>query len=389
VTEQASNAELICIGTELTTGATADTNARELARELTAMGVQVVRMTDLPDDLSLVSEAFAAAIHRADVVISTGGLGPTPDDLTREAIAAAVGLEPFVDPELEHWLRSLFRRRGIEMPESNLKQAWLVPGATALHNAHGTAPGWWLEPATGKIVVALPGPPREMRPMWEAEVRPRLTARGVGVEEAHETLRLTGVGESALVGLIGEEVLRGSDPQVATYSRPDAVDVRISSRGAGAGKRVAAAVEMLLPRLGRHVFARDSETWADAIGRLLAHRSLATVEVGTAGQLAALLGTASFLLRSELVSEALADGLKSAELAERARHAAGSDIALAVRATPGEADTHVELAIASASGTHAAERETLLGGREGQRRAALAACTAVWQWLREDRAGGN
>lgn len=117
MTRQANTAELTCIGTELTTGATTDTNAGELARELTAIGVQVVRMTDLPDDLSLVSEAFATAIHRADVVISTGGLGPTPDDLTREAIAAAIGLQPMVDPELEQWLRSLFHRRGIEMPK--------------------------------------------------------------------------------------------------------------------------------------------------------------------------------------------------------------------------------------------------------------------------------
>ena len=177
--------EILAVGTELTTGTTRDTNSGELARELTALGVRVVRTVALPDDLEAVTTAFREAIERSDLVLSTGGLGPTPDDLTREAIAAACELETTVDPDLEAWLRGLFERRGIDMPDANRKQAWLIPGATALSNARGSAPGWFVERPDGQVIVALPGPPREMRPMWGEQAMPRLRERQLGV--AHVT----------------------------------------------------------------------------------------------------------------------------------------------------------------------------------------------------------
>src|SRR5258708_6662666 len=130
-------AELLSIGTELTVGETRDTNAGELARSLTELGIAVTRIQAVPDDLRVVSGAFATALERADLVVSTGGLGPTPDDLTRESIAAVAGEEPAVDPELEAWLRRLWSRRGMPFPEMNLKQAWLIPSATALPNDNG------------------------------------------------------------------------------------------------------------------------------------------------------------------------------------------------------------------------------------------------------------
>ena len=135
------SAEILAVGSELTTGVTRDTNAGDLARELTAMGVRVERLAALPDQLDAVTDAFSIALSRVDLVVSTGGLGPTPDDLTREAIAAACGVEPGVDPDLEAWLRELFARRGGPMPESNIKQAWLIPGASSLPNERGSAPG--------------------------------------------------------------------------------------------------------------------------------------------------------------------------------------------------------------------------------------------------------
>nr|MBA3851377.1 competence/damage-inducible protein A [Chloroflexota bacterium] len=216
-------AEILAVGTELTIGSTRDTNSARLAAELSARGVEVTRITALPDRLGVVREGFEAAIGRADLVISTGGLGPTPDDLTRESIAAACGREPYVDAFLERWLRELFHRRGLAMAEANLKQAWLIEGATALANHQGTAPGWWVEPDDLHVIVAMPGPPREMWPMWRTEVLPRLESRGLGQESAAETLRLTGIGESALADLIGEAILRAPDPEVATYARADAV----------------------------------------------------------------------------------------------------------------------------------------------------------------------
>src|SRR4051812_3803372 len=222
-------AELLSIGSELTVGDTRDTNAGELARSLTAHGVRVLRLTALPDDLRSVTAAFSDGLARADLVVATGGLGPTPDDLTREAIAAACDEMVVVDPATETWLRDLWTRRGIPFPELNLKQAWLIPSAEALPNPNGTAPGWFVRRRSGGVIVALPGPPREMRPMWSDEALARLEAIGLGADVAARTYRLAGVGESQVAELLGEEILRSTNPVVATYARVEAVDVRISA----------------------------------------------------------------------------------------------------------------------------------------------------------------
>ncbi|CAN5836500.1 CinA family nicotinamide mononucleotide deamidase-related protein [soil metagenome] len=381
------NAEILCVGSELTTGSTRDTNAGYLARELTEVGVRVLRLTDLPDDLPTVEQALRAALERADLIVSSGGLGPTPDDLTREAIGTALGLEPAVDERLERWLRALFRRRGLEMPESNLKQAWLIDGASPLINHRGTAPGWWVERPDGGLLIALPGPPAELEPMWRDAVLPSLKKRGIGADRATRTLRLSGVGESALVGLIGEEHLRSQNPQVATYARPDAVDVRVSAMGE-AGRSAQALVEeavrQLQARIGQYVFAEGEEGWPGAIGRRLGTRRLATVEIGTAGQLLALLGAAPFLqygqlLRTEVAAQHARENL--ALYAEHVREMSAADIGLAVRADEVGGDMAVEVAIASAMGTEVSQRAAFLTGEQGRRRAALAACAALWQWL--------
>src|SRR4029079_19021677 len=182
-------------------GETRDTNAGDLAASLPSIGIAVGRIVAVPDDLDTVLDAFRTAISRADLVVSTGGLGPTPDDLTREAIAAVAAEEPAVEADLASWLRGLWAGRGIEMPAMNLKQAWLIPSAEALPNGNGTAPGWWVDRPDGRGVVALAGPPREMRPIWQSEVLTRLRDRGAGAETASRTLRLAGIGESAVADL--------------------------------------------------------------------------------------------------------------------------------------------------------------------------------------------
>ncbi len=229
VSRRLLTAELLSIGSELTVGETRDTNAGEIARSLTGLGVRVTRLTALPDDLVAVTDAFAAALERSDLVISTGGLGPTPDDLTREAIAAVCDETPEPDPDLEAWLRELWRRRDMPFPELNLKQAWLIGSAVSLPNPNGTAPGWFVGRPDGRVIVALPGPPREMRPMWAEEAVPRLQALGLGASVATRTYRLAGIGESQVAELLGEAMLRTTNPIVATYARVEAVDVRISA----------------------------------------------------------------------------------------------------------------------------------------------------------------
>jgi nicotinamide-nucleotide amidase len=383
-------AELLSVGSELTTGETRDTNAGELAAALTGLGVSVVRLQALPDELDTVRDAFGAALERADLVVSTGGLGPTPDDLTREAIAGACDETPAVDQGLEEWLRGLWARRGMPFPEINLKQAWLIPTATAIPNGNGTAPGWWVDRPDGRVIVALPGPPREMRPMWMDWVLPGLHTRGLGRETSVRTLRLSGIGESAVADTLGEELLRAVNPVVATYARADAVDVRIAATAEPArdGKPGRSAAEIadameavVLGHLGQHVWARGAATWAGAIGERMAALGwrAAMAEVGTGGELAALLAAAGWLERSESLSST--DAMDLEALAEGARTAARTDVGLAVRATPHGEDMAVTVAITTPRRTHTERRLAFLGGASGRSRAALTAASVLFDEL--------
>ncbi|MER3418613.1 MAG: hypothetical protein C4343_05875, partial [Chloroflexota bacterium] len=205
-------AALVAVGSELTTGATRDSNAAELAEALSAAGVEVVGIGLFPDELDIVVAALEAALRRADLVVTTGGLGPTPDDLTREAIAAVCGEDLVVDRRLEAALRRRWQRRSLPYPASNVKQAWLIASAHPIPNPNGTAPGWWVERPDGRLIIALPGPPRELRPMWHDWVLGRLRRRGLGTRHVVRTLRTVGIGESQLVELLGEDLLLAPNP---------------------------------------------------------------------------------------------------------------------------------------------------------------------------------
>jgi nicotinamide-nucleotide amidase len=397
-------AEILSIGSELTVGETRDTNAGELARALTLEGVTVGRVTAVPDRLDVVTDMFQAALERSDLVVSTGGLGPTPDDLTRESIAAACGETPTVDPELETWLRERWARRGLSFPEINLKQAWVIPSCEPLANPNGSAPGWFVTRSDGRVVAALPGPPREMRPMWENEVLPRLRSRGLGRDLAVRTFRLTGIGESQVAELLGEEMLRRPDPEVATYARLEAVDVRVSasgSTGVGPGRtgdgspaqaRVDEASAIVLERLGGYVWAEGDTTWSAAIGERLGRLGwrLAVEEIGTGGQFAALLGDVEWLTLVEvrpLVVSSGANGDSGVDLIERARlvrSSAGVAVGLAVRARPRGTELAVSVAIVTPNGEQRQTRTTYTGGSLGRTQSALLAAAALTAALREE-----
>jgi nicotinamide-nucleotide amidase len=404
------SAELLSIGSELTVGETRDTNAGELARALTIRGVTVGRLTALPDRLDVVTDAIRGGLERADIVISTGGLGPTPDDLTREAIAAALDETPEVDPALEAWLRDLWRRREMPFPEMNLKQAWRIPSAEALPNPNGTAPGWFVRRPNGRVVIALPGPPREMRPMWRDEALPRLEAAGLGADVAVRTYRLAGIGESQVADRLGETLLRSANPVIATYARVEAVDVRISAIGddtTSADGLVETAAQTVLALVGDHVWSTGETTWSAAIGDRLVELgwTLAIVEIGSAGQLASLLGDAPWLRFSESLAvdspAALAHG-DDADLgdqadrgpdrpsgpdaleryAARARELGGADVGLALRARPRSGDTAVSVVVVTPTGVHRERRLAFLDGANGRSRAALAAAAILLEALR-------
>ena len=419
-------ATLLSIGSELTVGDTRDTNSGELARSLTGAGVTVTRMTALPDRLDVVVDALTEALRGADLVVSTGGLGPTPDDLTREAIAAACGETPTVDPALEAWLREMWARRGIPFPESNLKQAWLLPSAVALDNPNGTAPGWFVTRPDGRVVVALPGPPREMRPMWHEHVLPRLAALGLGADVASRTFRLTGIGESQVAEILGEDLLRRPNPEVATYARVEAVDVRVSAVGEDDPDGTYRTAEELVTdgcrargeRLGTYVWSTGETTWAEAIGARLDELGwrLGVVEIGTGGQAAVLFGDSEWLVFDEALAPdapaARDDGHRGgAGVRTRAPTEATSpatarppDAADGLRGRtsprrpPGDGprrcrrprsghasgrDTAVSIAVVTPTGEHHERRMAFLGGRNGRSRAALLAAAALFRVLRD------
>jgi nicotinamide-nucleotide amidase len=380
-------AVLVAIGSELTAGETRDTNSGDLARSLAEAGVDVAWVLALPDKLETVKAALGDALAAADLVITTGGLGPTPDDLTREAIAAVVGERPRVDPELEKWLRHLFERRGIQFPETNLKQAWLIASSTAIPNDRGTAPGWWVDRPDGRVVVALPGPPSEMRPMWQGWVLPHLHERGLGQERVTRTLRLTGIGESAAAALLGEKLLRATNPIVATYARADAVDVRISAIAADRSAATLAdeAEATVLAAVGEYVWGRGDDTWAAVLGRELEKRgwNAALVEVGTGGSAARLLGEAQWLKATRAIAAGDSGAnLPLAGLAREAGRSAGTWIGLAVRAVETGEDTQVELAAVGPWGVSETAQTAFLGGSEGRRRAGIAAASFLRELLR-------
>ncbi|HEY7522652.1 MAG TPA: molybdopterin-binding protein [Candidatus Limnocylindrales bacterium] len=385
-------AELLSVGSELLVGETQDTNGGQLAGWLTERGVDVRRITAVPDELSVVADAFAAATAAADLVVSTGGLGPTPDDLTREAIAAVCGETPQVDADLEAWLRELWHRRGIPFPEVNLKQAWLIPSAVPLANPNGTAPGWLVDRPDGRVIVALPGPPREMRPMWSDVVAPRLDGR-LGRRTAVTTLRLTGIGESMVADRLGDLLRRGANPLVSTYARADAVDVRISAidaDGRAAGELVDETEAIIQAELGEYVWSRDGAGWADALGSELERLgwTLSVVEIGTGVAVGRLLGDRAWLRLDEslapdapaVVAHDVGDG--PIAFARRAREVGGSEVGLAVLSRPRRGDTAVSVAIVDPDGERRERRLVFLDGELGRSRSAIAAADVLLRRLR-------
>jgi len=385
-------AEILSIGSELTVGETRDTNAGELARSLTDAGVEVLRMTALPDDQRAVRDAVVAALARVDLVVTTGGLGPTPDDLTRESIAEAIGETPRADPELVAWLRGLFERRGIAFPATNLKQALVTPSTTVIPNANGSAPGWWIDRPDGRVVVALPGPPREMRPMWIDWVVPRLHERGLGRATAAVTLRTTGLGESLIAELLGGLLDRGANPTVATYARADGVDIRISAvpTHVPAGDLVAATEVKVRELIGEHFWGHGGDTWPSVIEAALRARGwrLAIIEIETRASVATVLaeGLGDRLVRATALPEVRrirpAARLDLRRMAQECRDESGADIGLAVRTRTRGEDLAVSIAIADPGGTLLERRLVFLAGSTGRTRAALLAAAVLYQRIR-------
>ncbi len=288
-------AEIISVGTELLLGEITDTNASYLASQLPLLGIDLLWVTQVGDNLDRLKECLERAWGRSDIVFTTGGLGPTDDDLTREAIAAMLGEELGVDPELERWLRELFARLGFPMPESNIKQATLIPSAQAIPNPSGTAPGWWVEKGRGgqgepKILIAMPGPPSEMKRMWETGIVGRLRELLQGEVILSRTIKTLGMTESGTAEVV-KPLLSSDNPTLAVYAKTDGIHLRLTAKAATreeAEEMIAKREAELRSLLSDIIWGSDEETLEGLVGMLLVEKglTLATMESCTGGLLA-------------------------------------------------------------------------------------------------------
>jgi nicotinamide-nucleotide amidase len=282
-------AELISVGTELLMGEIVDSNAAYLAQELKNRGVFIQWKTIVGDNLERIVEAIERAASRSDIIILGGGLGPTDDDLTREGIAAVLNETPVIDKVYLEKLKAFFTARGRSYPESNNKQAWIIPSGEALENPVGTAPGWFVRiPNTSKVIVAMPGPPREMKRMWAEQVLPRLNLPSSGFY--HRTFRTFAIGESHIAERLAA-LTQSANPSVATYARRDGVHVRVAASAATleAAKTLVQPIEQKVQAaLEGHIYGYDDQSLAAIVGQLLVKRgeTIATLESLTGGLLA-------------------------------------------------------------------------------------------------------
>ncbi|GGN46322.1 CinA family nicotinamide mononucleotide deamidase-related protein [Deinococcus daejeonensis] len=363
-------AEIISVGTELLFGEIVDSNAAFLARELGARGLTLHHKSVVGDNLGRLQAAIERALDRADLLLLGGGLGPTDDDLTREAIAATLNETPQVDEAQLTHLRGLFEARGRAMPDTNRKQAWLIPSAEALPNPVGTAPGWFVRTTWNgqpKLIAALPGPPREMRRMWAEQVLPRLPLPTTALE--HVTVHTHGIGESLIAERLGH-LTRQANPSVATYARLTGVDVRVAASAATPDEARALLVPVLTEVrevLREWTWGEDDQTLAGTVQAALAGRTLGVIEAGSAGMLCTLLAEQPGFLDAAvtqdhrrlitlgltpvtLQGEGLVSEAGARELADGAREHLGADLGLAVVVcTSGEGAGRAHVALSDGS----------------------------------------
>ena len=285
-------AEILCVGTELLMGQVLNTDAQFLSQELSRIGITLYRQVTVGDNPGRLREAFQTAWGRSDIVIATGGLGPTMDDLTKETIAEALGLPMELHQESLDKLNAFFSKIGRAMTPNNEKQAWFPKGATILKNDRGTAPGCIVE-RDGRSVIILPGPPRELTYMYEHEVLPWLLAKS-DTRFHSVNLRFFGIGESELEHRVKDLMEAQSNPTIAPYAGSGEVMLRVtaSAQSEEDAKRLIKPVEdEIRSRVGQFIYTAEYATMAETIIRLLIDKGLtvAVAESCTGGMLSSMI----------------------------------------------------------------------------------------------------
>ena len=277
---------ILTVGTEILFGQIVNTNAAWLSRELNDLGLDVTYHYAVGDNSGRLAEMISLAFRDCEMIITTGGLGPTQDDLTKETIAAAMGEKLVLNEQALASLKSHYEKSKRPMPENNLKQAYIPTNAEILYNDQGTAPGFWLE-KDGKIIISLPGPPREMTNMFAKEVRPRLEKRRDSVIY-YRVLRTFGLGESSMETVLLPLIDGQTDPTIATYAKEGECSLRIASKRPTLEEARAAVDEMtdkVKDLIGEYVYSYDDEDLLQVVGRLLLekHITISCAESCTGG----------------------------------------------------------------------------------------------------------
>lgn len=386
-------AYILSIGTELVHGRLTDTNATYLAQELLRAGIELLHVIQTGDDLPRLTNVLRSASADADLIICTGGVGPTADDLTREAIAELVGEIPEIDPDILASIEGFFAARGMKMPVQNGKQAWIIPSAIALDNPVGTAPGWFVR--HGNVtVVAMPGVPREMFRMWKEQAFPRILADLPPRAVSAITFRTLGIGESAAEHEIADLVAI-PNPTVSTYAKDSGVEIRVSAVAPTMDEavqlRMATSAEVER-RLSRHIYGTDDDTLPGALLAELraANLTLAVSEYGSGGRFASMLqsvpeSTSNLMgaLSSPAGTDRTCPDPSDAAAGVRSQFDSSLGLGISVEVSPDDRLVYRGTVTVAIEGARQARQEfALRGGFEDiQRRSALSAADLLFRTL--------
>jgi nicotinamide-nucleotide amidase len=333
------SAEIISIGTELLLGEIVDTNAPYLARLLRGIGVDLFRKTTIGDNIQRIAQIIQESLSRCDIIITTGGLGPTVDDPTREAVALAVGVTTEYHPELWEQIQARFERYGRQPTENNRRQAFIPQGALAVENPVGTAPSFILE-TKGKVIVALPGVPKEMEYLMQHQVIPFLRQRFDlhGIIKAR-VIHTAGVGESQIDEIIGDlETL--SNPTVGLLAHSGQVDVRITTKADSeveADGMIQELEKTLQERLGDMIYGADQDTLDGVVFETLQSKAwkLAVLEAGLNGDLIKRLAANPFVFLEGKILTGTPGPVELHELAVSYQQASPAQVVLGISLLPG------------------------------------------------------
>ncbi len=388
------------VGSELLHGLITDRNAVFFTQELTSIGVEVVEVVQVGDSLDRLIETISRLATTVDLIVISGGIGPTRDDLTREAIAAYCGETPQIDAEQVKLIEQLFSSRGQPMPERNLKQAWLIPSSTPIRNPNGTAPGWFVQ-RSEIAILSLPGPPRENQLMWQQSILSGILPELIHQSIRSRTLKTIGIGESAAEREIQHIVTR-LFPITATYAKSDGVHIRVTAThesDAVALAAVNATVDEISELLQQFVYGEASDSLARAILKplIIENLPISIWEAGSSGALAQLLQgdpsvestvsedrSTSYAFASEdsAQQEPEAVALYCAQaIAEQSGSAVSAGLAVRSKLSENPIESHAEIGIAFVHPTKITTRTYTITAipEEIRRRAALWSAELLWR----------